>query len=44
MQIVTLGVLVAALLALPLLAIAFRRYCDTVNRLVRRKYGPRRTR
>jgi hypothetical protein len=38
------GILAAFFLALPWLAIAFSRYCDAVNRIARRRYGPRRHR
>lgn len=33
----TLGIIAALFLALPWLAIAFNRYCDTVNRLTRKR-------
>jgi hypothetical protein len=40
-----LGALAVGLfLALPWLAIAFNRYCDAVNRIIRRTHGPRRRR
>ncbi|MFF7485611.1 hypothetical protein ACFZBC_08945 [Streptomyces luteogriseus] len=38
------AITVGLVLALPWLAIAFNRYCDAVNRIARRKYGPRRHR
>ena len=41
---IILGILAVLFLALPWLAIAFRRYCDAVERLLRRKYGPPRRR
>ena len=38
---VTLGILAGLFLAMPWLAIAFRRYCDAVNRLItKRKEKP----